>query len=290
MKINNRKIVIFIISIISIGLIIYLPHNIHFKALCGDSVALVEIGSELIKSENKIDQNKGAELLTRASEIGNVDAIYIVGWCHSYGKGTEQSNLAGYDYFMRAYELKSKMSSEYKRGLLYHLGICYLEGKGTFHDIDKSIDMLIESAKLGSIDALRELAIAYGFLALRIYERKEKEEVIFFPDFYYTNPGFYSQKRDYQDRKEQYNKEMDEKEKQCVSYGIKAYAYALIYSQTQTDFDLKKSLESRKEVIPATNLYSHTSYVYDEGLHLTPARHEIAEIYAKEFQQSIKSD
>ena len=285
MNINNRKIVIFIISIISIGLIIYLPNNIHFKALCGDSVALVEIGSELIKSKNKIDQNKGGELLTRASERGNADAIYLVGWMEIYGEEIQHNNIDGFKCFMRAYELKSKMSSGYKRGLLYHLGICYLEGKGTFKDIDKSIDMLIESAKLGRIDALRELAIAYGFLALRIHERKEKEEIIFFPDFYYSN---YGEKRIYEDRKDQFNnEEMDEKEKQCVSYGIKAYAYAIIYSQTQTDFDLKESVESRRKDIPTTNLYRQT---YDYGLDLTPARHERAEIYAKEFQQSIKSD
>ena len=284
MNINNRKIVIFIISIISIGLIIYLPNNIHFKALCGDSIALVEIGSELIKSKNKIDQNKGGELLTRASERGNADAIYLVGWMEIYGEEIQHNNIDGFKCFMRAYELKNKMSSGYKRGLLYHLGICYLEGKGTFQDIDKSIDMLIESAKLGRIDALRELAIAYGFLALGIYERKEKEEIIFFPDFYYTNPNS-TIHRKYVDTKT--NEEMDEKEKQCVSYGIKAYAYAIIYSQTQTDFDLKESVESRRKVIPTTNLYRQT---YHYGLDLTPARHERAEIYAKEFQQSIKSD
>jgi len=290
MNINNRKIVIFIISIISIGLIIYLPNNIHFRALCGDSVALVEMGYKLKWSENKNDQKQGYELLVRAENKGNPDAVYLVGRCLFDGIGVDKDNIAGFKFYLAAYELKNKMSSGYRQGLLYFLGQCYLEGKGTFQDIDKAIDFLKESAKTGDVDAVHELAIAYGFLALGIYERKEKEEIIFFPDFYYSYSGYPNYKRIYEDRKDQFNKnnkEMDEKEKQCVSYGIKAYAYAIIYSQTQTDFDLKESVESRRKVIPATNLYRQT---YDYGLDLTPARHERAEIYAKEFQQSIKSD
>jgi TPR repeat protein len=286
MKINNQKIVICIISIIFIGLLIYLPNNIHFKALCGDSDALVEIGDKLIQSENKNDQKKGYELLLKAANKGNPEAMYLVGWCNSYGKGTEQSNLAGYNYFIRAYDLKSKISSGYKYVLIRLIGECHLYGKGTFQDIDKAIDFLKESAKKGDVYAVRQLAIAYGFLALGIYERKEKEEVIFFPDFYASGWGVIN--RAYQEKKsEYYNQELNEEEKKYISYGIKAYAYSILYSQIETDFDLKKSLESSKKDIPTANLYRTT---YDYGLDLTPARHARAEIYAKEFLQSIKSD
>jgi hypothetical protein len=285
MKINNRKIVIFITSIFFIGLLIYLFNNVHFRALCGDSDALVEIGYELIDSKNKIDQEQGVKLLTRASEKGNADAMYLVGWCHLYGKGIEQSNLAGYNYFMRAYDLKSKMSSEYKNSLIKFIGDCHLYGKGTFQDIDKAIDFLKESAKKGDVYAVRQLAIAYGFLALGIYERKEKEEVIFFPDFYFNSK--WTVNRTYQEKKTEDYQELNEEEKKYISYGIKAYAYSILYSQIETDFDLKKSLESSKKDIPPANLYRKT---YDYGLDLTPARHARAEIYAKEFLQSIKLD
>jgi len=282
---NNRKIVICVISAIFIGLLIYLPNNIHFRALCGDSGALVEMGDKLIQSENKNDQKKGYELLLKAANKGNPEAMYLVGWCHLYGKGIEQSNLAGYDYFMRAYDLKSKMSSGYKYVLIRLIGECHLYGKGTFQDIDKAIDFLKESAKKGDVYAVRQLAIAYGFLALGIYERKEKEEVIFFPDFYFNNR--WTVNRTYQEKKTEDYQELNEEEKKYISYGIKAYAYSILYSQIETDFDLKKSLESSKKDIPTANLYRKT---YDYGLDFTPARHARAEIYAKEFLQSIKSD
>ena len=288
---NNRKIVICVISIIFIGLLIYLPNNIYFRALCGDSDALVEMGYKLKWSENKNDQKKGYELLVKAANKENPDAIYLVGRCLFDGIGVAKNNVDGFKCFMSAYDLKSKMSSGYKSRFLYYLGNCYLDGKGTFQDIDKAIDILIESAKLGSSDALQELAIAYGFLALGIYERKEKEELIFFPDFYVR---MINGRIEYSDKKQKtypelyiVGEELNEKEKQCVSYGIKAYAYSMIYSQKETNFDLKKSVESRRKDIPTTNLYRET---YDRGLDLTPARHKRAEIYAKETQQSINSD
>ena len=290
MKMNNRKIVICVISVIFIGLLIYLPNNIHFRALCGDSDALVEMGYKLKWSENKNDQKKGYELLVKAANKENPDAIYLVGRCLFDGKGIEQSNLAGYNYFMRAYDLKSKISSRYKRGLLYFLGICFLEGKGTFQDIDKSIDMLLESAKLGRISANKELAIAYGVLALGICEKKEKEELIFFPDFYYTTTESRSSSRgirSYQDSKNEYNKELNEKEKQYVSYGIKARAHSIIYSQQVTSFEFTTNLYDRMKEMPATYKSANNDGL---GLEFTPARHKRAEIYAKEFQQSIKSD
>ena len=175
MKINNRKIVICVISIIFIGLLIYLPNNIHFRALCGDSGALVEMGHKLKSSENKNDQKEGYELLVKAANIGNPDAIYLVGRCLFEGVGVKKDNVGGFKWFMTAYELKNKMSSVYKSRLFYWLGVCYLDGNGAVKDIDKAMEILIESAKNGDIFAHRELAIAYGFLALGIYERKEKE-------------------------------------------------------------------------------------------------------------------
>lgn len=285
MKMNNRKIVICVISIIFIGLLIYLPNNINFRALCGDSDALVEIGDKLLESENKNDQKEGYELLVKAANKGNPEAMYLVGRCLFDGK----DNVAAFKSFMTAYELKSKMSSPYKQALLYRLGICFLYGKGTFQDIDKSIDMLLESAKLGRIDANKELAIAYGVLALGICEKKEKEELIFFPDFYYTTTTRYHGDviRSYQDSKSEYNKELNEKEKQYVSYGIKARAHSIIYSQQVTSFEFTTNLYDRMKEMPATYKSANNDGL---GLEFTPARHKRAEIYAKEFQQSIKSD
>ena len=285
MKMNNRKIVICVISAIFIGLLIYLPNNIHFRALCGDSGALVEMGDKLIKSENKNDQKEGYELLVKAANKGNPEAMYLVG----RGLFEDQDNVAAFKSFMTAYELKSKMLSPYKQALLYRLGICFLYGKGTFLDIDKSIDMLLESAKLGRIDANKELAIAYGVLALGICEKKEKEELIFFPDFYYTTTESRDSSRvirSYQDSKNEYNKELNEKEKQYVSYGIKARAHSIIYSQQVTSFEFTTNLYDRMKEMPATYKSANNDGL---GLEFTPARHKRAEIYAKEFQQSIKS-
>ena len=281
---NNRKTVVFIISIFSIGLLIYLPNNIHFKALCGDVDAQFQIGSELINSKSKIDQEQGVELLTRAGAKGNVDAIYLVGWMQIYGEEIQHNNIDGFKCLMRAYELKSKMSSGYRQRLFYFLGLCYLDGIGTIKDIDKAIEFLTESAKNGEILAHHGLAVAYGFLAAGLYEKASKEEKL----SSFCNRSFYTEK----DKEAFLTKQ---------SFAIKAWAHWMLYAQENKDISLLETIFNKSLSNPhkdrsvsyfsmINNADWQVKYAIVEALKIEPESYKIAEKYAKETQQSINSD
>jgi TPR repeat protein len=253
----------------------------HGDSLNDNTSAMLELGRKLIKDEDIKIKEQGFNLIMKAAKKGNADAKGIAGWHLIYGHGVDKNAIAGFNFCLDAYNNKTKISQDIKARLIYLVGHCYLNGIGTIKDIDKSIVTLTESAKLGFLDSHHELAVAYGFLALGLYEKSTHEEVLPFRD----------------QNQDDSSNELADSEVKRISYAIKAIAHGMIYAQENHDFSLheiiKEKLNSIYHKDKSENYHFENSIIsvdtnVKQKLNIPLDHYNAAEKYAKDFMQSSK--
>lgn len=85
---------------------------------------------------------------------GSVDALYYLGLCNLYGKGTQQNSEEAYKCFEGAAAVGSADAQ-------YYAGLCNLNGNGTQQNFEEAFKFFEKAANQGHSDALNELGLCY---------------------------------------------------------------------------------------------------------------------------------
>ena len=121
----------------------------------GDMYGMALVGSWGMKANGFVPKQKSFELLERASEMGNPEAMVNVGYCHEKGHGVPQNKKKAFYWFRKAVKLGSV------RGL-FNLAGCYLNGDGVSQDKHQAIELHKQAADMGDDLAMLKLGVFYG--------------------------------------------------------------------------------------------------------------------------------
>ena len=107
--------------------------------------------------ENKKEYQKALQLLRRAENLGNSDAINKIGYFYENGWVDRNEDYEeAMVYYMKAEKLGHADASN-------NLGVMYEEGLGVMPDIDKAILYYEKAAELESTYAMNNLALLYMY-------------------------------------------------------------------------------------------------------------------------------
>ena len=121
----------------------------------GDMYGMALVGSWGMKANGFVQKQKSFELLERASEMGNAEAMVNVGYCFENGYGVPQDKTKAFYWFQQAAKLGSV------RGL-FNLAGCYLNGDGVSQDKHKAIELHKQAADMGDDYAMLKLGNFYA--------------------------------------------------------------------------------------------------------------------------------
>lgn len=82
----------------------------------------------------------------KAADLGNVDALYDIGYCYESGTGVEKNLEKAFEYYMKGAQKKHAYSQ-------YKVGMCFLHGIGTEKNTDNAFVFLTIAGKKGFEDA-----------------------------------------------------------------------------------------------------------------------------------------
>ena len=118
------------------------------------SILLRKAFVEMQKS--KPDFRFSFELLTRASERGNSEAIYAIGTWYLHGTFVKRAPKTAVEYFLKSIE--GGHSNAY-----YDLAVCYETGVGIKKDYKKAFECYLNAALLGEKQSLYEIGRCYYY-------------------------------------------------------------------------------------------------------------------------------
>lgn len=81
--------------------------------------------------------DKAFQLITKAVDLGDLNAIYKLGVCYSYGKGTKRDDAKAFSLLTRAAEANH-------HGAIYMLASHYREGRGCKKNLQKSKELSLK--------------------------------------------------------------------------------------------------------------------------------------------------
>ena len=101
-----------------------------------------------------LDKEKAFEIFHKLAIKGNPEAMFNVGMSYYYGEGCEQD-------FHKAFEYLEPVAKLGVKEALYNVGICYKFGNGTEQNLDLAIYYLQQAADMGVAGAQHSLAECY---------------------------------------------------------------------------------------------------------------------------------
>lgn len=144
--------------------------NIMTQAKAGDAKAQNEVGAWYYTGKH-VSQNykEAAQWWARSAQQGNAKAIGNLGLCYQTGNGVERDSVRAISLYGRAIKngnsaLLEQHTASADKGNVFDcvlLAECYNKGIGVKRDTDKAIEYYTKAAKRNSVDAQRELALAY---------------------------------------------------------------------------------------------------------------------------------
>ena len=140
----------------------------------GNAGALFCMANMLMNGNSAIakDEVKAFQYYSKASEQGNLRAMYELGRCYYYGLGTS------IDYNM-AFKLFSNASQNGSDDMWLELGNCYLEGNGVGKDVNKAIECYKRGIEKTDCDYCRmRLGILYADQNSGYFSRSLAEECL----------------------------------------------------------------------------------------------------------------
>ncbi|SPL70563.1 tetratricopeptide repeat protein [Acinetobacter stercoris] len=152
-----------------------IPTELFNRASAGQADAQFALAELYMQSENDDHIELAEEWALKAAQLGYVDAMYWLGEGYAvYAKDIcEEDPEESKTYFEYAYHWL-KQASELKYPAAYlELASFYRNGHVVEKDIVKSIGLLEQAAKLGEVQAMRDLACIYEYgLGVEIDEKK----------------------------------------------------------------------------------------------------------------------
>lgn len=102
----------------------------------------------------KEDYREGLQWLTKASEVGDAEANYLIGRAYEQGRGVAANQREATNWFKKGAELGDPSAQN-------SLAINLAEGNGTQRDLAQAIEWFRKSAESGNYEAACNLALHY---------------------------------------------------------------------------------------------------------------------------------
>jgi TPR repeat protein len=101
-----------------------------------------------------MDNNKAFQLNLKSAELGNSDALNMVGMCYSRGYGVSEDKTEAIKWWLKASEAGNSNAQA-------SLGYCYENATGVAQDYREAIKYYTKSAEQGNVAALCSLGVIY---------------------------------------------------------------------------------------------------------------------------------
>ena len=137
--------------------------ELYNRAMAGNREAQFEFAEIYMQSENDDHIELAEEWALKAAQLGHVEAMYWLGEGYTaYAKDLlEEDPAEAKTYFEHAHRWLEQAVKQQHPAAIFELANFYRRGDVVEKDIAKSIEMLEQAAKLGEVQAMRDLVAIY---------------------------------------------------------------------------------------------------------------------------------
>ena len=137
--------------------------ELYNRAMAGNREAQFELAEIYMQSENDDHIELAEEWALKAAQLGHVQAMYWLGEGYTaYAKDLlEEDPAEAKTYFEHAHRWLEQAVKSNHPAAIFELANFYRRGDVVEKDIAKSIEMLEQAAKLGEVQAMRDLVAIY---------------------------------------------------------------------------------------------------------------------------------
>lgn len=137
--------------------------ELYNRAMAGNRDAQFELAEIYMQSENDDHVELAEEWALKAAQLGHVEAMYWLGEGYTaYAKDLlEEDPAEAKTYFEHAHRWLEQAVKSNHPAAIFELANFYRRGDVVEKDITKSIEMLEQAAKLGEVQAMRDLVAIY---------------------------------------------------------------------------------------------------------------------------------
>ncbi|WP_180120671.1 tetratricopeptide repeat protein [Acinetobacter sp. YH12086] len=137
---------------------------LYNRAMAGNKDAQFELAEIYMQSENDEHVELAEEWALKAAQLGHVEAMYWLGEGYAvYAKDMlEEDPEESKTYFEHAHRWLEQASKHDHSAAILELANFYRRGDVVEKDVAKSIELVEQSAKLGEVQAMRDLAFIYA--------------------------------------------------------------------------------------------------------------------------------
>ena len=142
---------------------ISIPALLLNRAAMGNSEAQFELAELYMQSGDDNDNQLAEEWALKAAQLGHVEAMYWLGEGYvAYAKDMiEEDPEESKAYFEHAHRWLEQAVKQNHPAAIFELANFYRRGDVVEKDLAKSIEMLEQAAKLGEVQAMRDLVAIY---------------------------------------------------------------------------------------------------------------------------------
>ena len=137
--------------------------ELYNRAMAGNRDAQFELAEIYMQSENDDHIELAEEWALKAAQLGHVEAMHWLGEGYTaYAKDLlEEDPAEAKTYFEHAHRWLEQAVKQQHPAAIFELANFYRRGDVVEKDIAKSIEMLEQAAKLGEVQAMRDLVAIY---------------------------------------------------------------------------------------------------------------------------------
>ena len=137
---------------------------LYNRAMAGNKDAQFELAEIYMQSENDEHVELAEEWALKAAQLGHVEAMYWLGEGYAvYAKDMQEEDPEeSKTYFEHAHRWLEQAAKHNHPAAILELANFFRRGDVVEKDVTKSIELVEQSAKLGEIQAMRDLAFIYA--------------------------------------------------------------------------------------------------------------------------------
>lgn len=137
---------------------------LYNRAMAGNKDAQFELAEIYMQSENDEHVELAEEWALKAAQLGHVEAMYWLGEGYAvYAKDMQEEDPEeSKTYFEHAHRWLEQAAKHNHPAAILELANFFRRGDVVEKDVAKSIELVEQSAKLGEIQAMHDLAFIYA--------------------------------------------------------------------------------------------------------------------------------
>ncbi|KAB0626580.1 sel1 repeat family protein [Acinetobacter gandensis] len=137
---------------------------LYNRAMAGNKDAQFELAEIYMQSENDEHVELAEEWALKAAQLGHVEAMYWLGEGYAvYAKDMQEEDPEeSKAYFEHAHRWLEQAAKHNHPAAILELANFFRRGDVVEKDVTKSIELVEQSAKLGEVQAMRDLAFIYA--------------------------------------------------------------------------------------------------------------------------------